>query len=130
MVHPAGCPAEGSVRMWAKEVPNIPTLVDVAGNKLMSAKRLRRRKPAKGRVRPDSPEHTLLMTFYFSRPVNIQRWRMIKAPPGWRKCPTTEKGQQTYRSVRFQCNQLIHALTPDAVSELRAMLCMSLEECF
>lgn len=128
IVHIGKCTGE---RRWMIcEKPPMPTLVDPAGNTLISAKRRKRTKPAKGRVRPDSPEHTLLMTFYFSRPVSIRHWKLIKAPKGWRKCPTTEKGQNMYRSVRFRCNQLTHALTPDAVSELRAMLCMSLEEVF
>lgn len=129
-IHIGTC--EGERRWMAVEgVPKVgPMLVDAAGNKILSKKRRKRKKPAKGKVQAGDPEHTLLMTFYFSRPVNIQRWRMIKSPPGWRKCPTNEKGQRTYRSVRFRCNNLAYALTPDAVQELRAMLCLSLEEVF
>lgn len=128
-IHIGDCPGE---RRWmvCEEKPATPVLVDAAGNKLISTKRRKRRKPPKGRVLADSPEHTLLMTFYFSRPVNLSLWKMIKAPKGWRKCPTSKKGQNTYRSVRFRCNNLAHSLTPDAVSELRAMLCLSLEEQF
>lgn len=78
----------------------------------------------------DAPAYSFTLQFRFSRPINIDLWKSIKAPPGWKKLPTNREKQMHYRGVRFRCENLTHALTPDEVSTLHMRLMLSLEEVF
>lgn len=131
-VHAAGCPAMDCnlIPCEDNKPATSPILVGPNGKPIMSKARNRHKKPRKGRISAETPDYRFVLQFYFSRPINIRLWKQIKAPPGWRKCPTTESAQRTYRGVRFQCDNLTQPLAPDAVQELRAMLCLSLEEIF
>lgn len=93
---------------------------------------LRKPRPSskKGAVKPWPKSYRFLLSFSFTRPVNIDLWKRIHAPRGWRKNPTTKEKQQRYRGVRFQCTDLKYALTPDEIDDLRARLSMILEEVF
>jgi len=81
-------------------------------------------------ARKGSTNYKLVLQFYFQRPINLKLWRRIKAPQGWRKCPTSSRGQQKYYGVRFMCKDLKYVLTPDEIEILRAKLYISLETVF
>jgi len=70
------------------------------------------------------------LQFYFQRPINLKLWKRIKAPRGWRKCPTSAHGQQKYYGVRFMCRDMKYKLAPEEIETLRAKLYMSLEAVF
>lgn len=78
----------------------------------------------------EQPAYSFTLQFRFSRPINIDLWKSIKAPPGWKKLPTNREKQALYRGVRFRCENLTQALTPDEVSTLHIKLMLSLEEVF
>jgi hypothetical protein len=80
--------------------------------------------------RDQASNYKLLLQFFFHRPINIELWKKIRAPKGWRKCPTGKDAQLKYYGVRFQCRELKYALTPDEIEELRARLYLCLEEVF
>lgn len=81
------------------------------------------KKPRKGRCSPATPPYWLVLNFWFTRAVKVALWKTIKAPPGWRKCPY----KPGFHGVRFQCDDLKYALTPDQVEELNAKLYLILE---
>lgn len=90
-------------------------------------------KPVPKRKKEDrkaASNYKLVLQFLFQRPINIDLWKRIKAPPGWRKCPTGKNAQSKYCGVRFMCREFKYALTPDEIEELRARLYMCLEEVF
>lgn len=74
--------------------------------------------------------YKLTLQFYFQRPINISCWKCIRAPRGWRKCPTNKGAQLKYYGVRFQCRDLKYALTPKEIEQLQARLYLSLELVF
>lgn len=82
------------------------------------------------KAREATTNYKLVLQFFFHRPINIDLWKRIKAPPGWRKCPTSKDSQTKYYGVRFQCKDLKYSLTPEEVETLRAKLYMSLETQF
>lgn len=82
------------------------------------------------RARQGPTNYRLTLQFYFERPIGIEMWRKIKAPPGWRKCPTSRKEQEKYYGVRFMCRDLKHSLTSEEVETLRAKLYLALELVF
>lgn len=129
MVHVPGCDHYNAEPRWRLESTPPPpvVLVDASGKAIY---RKKHKNPRKGRVTPDTPPYRMMLQFYFSRPVNIALWKKIKAPPGWRKNPTTAEKQHTYRGVRFQCDDYKYTLTPDEVSQLHMTLVMILEEVF
>lgn len=86
-----------------------------------------KKKPAKPRRGPKIPNYRFVLSFFFTRPVDVTLWKKIKAPPGWRKNPTNKDNQLKYCGVRFQCDDYKYALTPDEVETLRATLLMILE---
>lgn len=100
------------------------TLVLPGGGTWKSSKPARRRRID---VQAKSP-YRLMLQFFFQRPVSIELWKRIKAPRGWKKCPTTQEKQRMYQGVRFMCRDLKYALTPDEVQELLARLYLSLED--
>lgn len=73
------------------------------------------------------PAYRFTLQFYFSYPVNMECWRRIKAPKGWKKCPTNATKQRQYTGVRFMCTDFKHALTPQQIEELHARLILSLD---
>lgn len=85
------------------------------------------KKPAKPRRPPKWPDYRFVLSFFFTRPIDIALWKKIKAPPGWRKNPTSRTKQLMYNGVRFQCDDFKYTLTPEQVQELRATLLMILE---
>jgi hypothetical protein len=74
--------------------------------------------------------YKFVLQFNFHRPIDIKLWKRIKAPAGWRKCPTGRDAQNKYHGVRFQCRDLKHSLTPAELETLRAKLYMALEPTF
>lgn len=125
-VHAKGCDPEFFLSANVDTKPAKP-----AGLILPPGVTPRKRKPTKrGQTRPWPKSYMFLLQFSFTRPVNIDLWKLIKAPPGWRKNPTTKDKQYKYRGVRFQCTDLKYALTPDEIEVLRAKLYMILEEVF
>lgn len=82
------------------------------------------------RDQQSSTNYKLLLQFHFNRPIDINLWKRIKAPRGWRKCPTGKAQQSKYFGVRFQCRDLKYSLTPGEIEELRARLYMCLEVVF
>lgn len=90
-------------------------------------------KAQRKRVNPPRPcptNYKLLLQFNFQRPISLELWKKIKAPRGWRKCPTSKDAQTKYYGVRFQCRDLKHNLTTEEVETLRAKLYLSLELTF
>lgn len=121
-VHVAGCNVEflfeaSTVQQTPKAIL-LPTGIKPA----RAPKRTKR-----GVTRPWPKSYRLLLQFSFSRPINVALWKQIKAPPGWRKNPTSQVKQKQYRGVRFRCDDLKFALTPEEIETLRAKLYMILE---
>lgn len=118
-VHEAGCPFVPVVPCYSPVdyVPILPHPDELVGC------------PPKNRTRktPKPPSYRFKLQFNFTRPINIELWRKIKAPQGWRKCPTSQKGQEKYWGVRFQCDDLKYALTPEEISLLHMKLLMCLK---
>lgn len=132
VVHIAGCAAfRFSVRVNPLETPTpTPTpakIILTTGEPWVPKKRVQKRKIEDRRA---SSNYKLLLQFFFERPVDINLWKRIKAPRGWRKCPTGKDQQIKYFGVRFQCREIKYALTPDEIEELRARLYMCLETVF
>lgn len=98
------------------------------GHPLVPPSRTRTKRKKQDRA-AESP-YKLLLQFFFQRPINIALWKKIRAPRGWRKCPTSADAQSKYWSVRFQCRDLKYALTPDEIQDLQARLYLSLELVF
>lgn len=86
---------------------------------------LRRRR--KQRVPPPIPSYRFILQFNFTRPVNVALWKKIKAPKGWKKNPTTAAKQETYRGVRFRCDNFKYALSPEDIELLHMKLLLSLK---
>src|SRR6185312_5872005 len=118
-VHAAGCPFVGAmVNSLARTDKPAPIRILLpSGNPWTRKRRAPKRK--RGDRSASSP-YKFLLQFFFERPVNIDLWKRIRAPRGWRKCPTSENKQHQYYGVRFQCRDLKYALTPDEVQELQA----------
>lgn len=83
--------------------------------------------PRPPRKRKYESNYKFLLQFNFQRPINIDCWKRIRAPRGWRKCPTNAAAQLKFFSVRFQCRDMKYALAPEDIEELRARLNLSLE---
>lgn len=115
VVHQPGCEYLGRIK---------PAEPDEGDSLVLVGKR-----PSKSRPRKTTPvpDYKLVLQFYFTRAVDIDCWKRIRAPKGWRKCPTDEKKQQTFKGVRFQCTDLKYALTPDEMQALHAKLLLSLK---
>lgn len=125
-VHAVGCQHAGQIPVPADPKPKIPKLILPPGAAVFRNTRYKRRQVDRVATSP----YKLMLQFYFQRPVDIALWKRIRAPRGWRKCPTTEAKQYTFCSVRFQCRDMKHALTPDEVQELQARLYFCLKEVF
>lgn len=82
------------------------------------------------RREPTAKPYRLVLQFFFARPIDITRWRMIKAPKGWRKGPVTKESALKYCGVRFICSELKYALTPAEVETLQASLTFCLSEVY
>lgn len=120
-VHEAGCSQAGSIRRLDSEENSTNELVLPFG--VPKPRKARR----KLRKTPPVPAYMFKLQFNFTRPVSIPLWKRIEAPPGWRKCPSSHKGQMRYHGVRFQCNDFKFALTPDEIAALHMKLLLSLE---
>lgn len=122
-VHEASCPFESVEPVYPVQshVPILPYADDVL---VGTPRRNRTRKT------PKPPAYRLRIQFNFTRPINIDLWKRIEAPPGWRKCPTSKTAQQKYWGVRFQCDDYSQALSPDELSLLHMKLLMCLEGTF
>lgn len=130
-VHIKGCASLHSGRRWMELEPTpkpakTPTIVLHTGQPWIPTRQPKRKKED----RKAASNYKLVLQFLFQRPINIDLWKRIKAPRGWRKCPTAEDKQLKYYGVRFQCRDLKYALTPDELEELRARLYLCLEEVF
>lgn len=122
-VHEAGCPVAAINKPPPTPDPATPTDI----YKTMARRINRMRGVGKRRRRPPPiPSYRFKLQFNFTRPINIALWRAIKAPAGWRKCPTSAGKQLMYRGVRFQCDDLKFALTPEEITLLHMKLLMSL----
>lgn len=126
-VHRTGCDPKFIFDMEPEPKPVTPGLWLPHGVK---PRRKPRRTTKRGVPREWPKSYRLLLAFSFTRPVDVQLWKRIKAPKGWRKNPTSDKHQTMYRGVRFRCDDLKYALTPDDVEELRAKLYLILREVF
>lgn len=131
-IHVAGCPYDDqaiprpapadtcSFPIIGRYLIAAPPQAIIIGGKPKPYKRSKTRRPTA------VPSYRFRLQFFFTRPVNIELWNKIEAPPGWRKCPTNAAKQQTYRGVRFQCDDFKYALTPEEVSLLHMKLLMCL----
>lgn len=128
MIHAAGCKVQ--FMLSGTEAPRNPRPKELILPPGIKPRRRKRRTAKRGEVRPWPKSYRFTLQFSFSRPVNLALWKLIKAPPGWKKNPTSGNGQHKYRGVRFRCDDLKHDLTPEAVEELRARLSLILEEVF
>lgn len=118
-MHIAGCPRGKLARPEEKAEPDPFKILGAKINRMRGVGK-RKRRP------PPIPSYRFKLQFNFTRPINIALWRAIKAPAGWRKCPTSNVKQTMYRGVRFQCDDLKFALTPEDITLLHMKLLMSL----
>lgn len=79
---------------------------------------------------PDAKPYRFILQFYFTRPVDYDLWKKIKAPRGWRKGPVKKEAMNTWCGVRFICTKLKYALTPEEVETLHATLQFCLKEVY
>src|SRR4051812_7423239 len=91
VVHIAGCAVLrfkelNSARFEPLKPPPKPAKIMLTTGELwVPKKRVQRRKIEDRRAKSN---YKLLLQFFFERPVDINLWKRIKAPRGWRKCPT------------------------------------------
>lgn len=127
-VHIAGCATLKSKRSEPSPAkPAKPAKIIIPGQ-AQTPLRVTPKRRKRDRQAPSN--YKLVLQFFFQRPINIDLWKKIKAPRGWRKCPTGKEAQSKYYGVRFQCRDLKYALAPDELEELRARLYMCLEQVF
>jgi hypothetical protein len=130
-VHVVGCKAPEGKRFHAVEIehPDKPKKI-LLTSKTPWVAPSPPKAPRPRSQRPYATNYKLLLQFNFYRPISMDAWKRIKAPLGWRKCPTNKEGQLKYYGVRFQCRDLKYSLTPEEVETLRAKLYLSLELTF
>lgn len=120
LVHEIDCPVVGLIK---------PVTADSIAGAIVHLNNvkvpLRRRR--KQRVPPPIPSYRFILQFNFTRPVNVALWKKIKAPKGWKKNPTTAAKQETYRGVRFRCDNFKYALSPEDIELLHMKLLLSLK---
>lgn len=119
-IHVAGCAWMGRFGQPKADEAAEPEII-VIGAARKKRKHRRLRKP------PAIPSYRFTLQFNFTRPVNVALWKTIKAPKGWKKNPTTAAKQETYRGVRFRCDDFKYALAPADIELLHMKLLLSLK---
>ncbi len=122
LVHVAGCPMAGVLKPETVQQREDPRYKN---SPIIGGKRKRKGPPRKPPAR--IPDYAMLIQFNFTRPISLKLWKRIKAPRGWRKCPTSGPGQVRYQGVRFKCTDYRFPLAPAELEELHAKLLLSLE---